>query len=476
MFLARLDSVGNLRWARQVGGSGATAHGASITVDNRGGLYVVGSCTGTLTVNTGPTSVVASPIFAAVLVLRCRATNGTTVWSRSVGSSGDYSTGETIAMRPGGSVFYIGGRLGGGTMSFAPLSVLAERRSGYVAAYTTAGAALWVRLCDNDGGLWGSSVQELAVDGSGCYATGFFSTAMELGGLSLPNSATISQTFVARLDPGSGAAVWLKASKAAVVGSLFSHVSRGSGLAVRGGACYVGGTFKGMELFGSYGLTAGPNLTGYLARYNAATGDVLWIKPLGFTSLAFGYTNTFVKVAANGARVVAAWGAEAPVRYSLLASHAPNGTYQWSVTSGGAGNSGASDVALRPDDAAAYWTGNFQLGSTFGPFVLVGPSSPASGFWVSVKPVVSGKLLPGMPAERISLYPNPAVDELRIGGLEQVTGPLKLTVYTALGKPVLTRMLDTAGLTLEVRDWQRGTYWVTLEGEFIHERHLVQVR
>ncbi|KAA9325818.1 T9SS type A sorting domain-containing protein [Hymenobacter busanensis] len=477
LFVARLDAAGNLIWVRQVGGAGASAYGSRIAFDGIGSVYVVGSFTGTLTVNTGAASTVASPIFAAVLVLRCSASSGTTLWSRGIGNDLDYSEGKSIAMKPGASIFYIGGRLGGGsTIDFGPVRVSPGRRTGFVAAYNVVGEAQWVTLGNHDGGVYGSRVNEVAVDDAGnCFATGFFSSALELGGLRLPDSNSPSQTFVARLQAATGVASWLKASKKPSLAFGTNDVSMGTGLAVYGKECYLAGTFKGNEIFDGTALFAGTTMTGYVARLNAGSGSQTWIQPVGNVSTAFGYTNTGVTLAANVNRVVAAWGTETVSRYSVLAAFSPAGALQWRLASGGPGSNGASDVALLGDQAV-YWTGNFESSGVFGPFTLTGPASPVSGFWarLTLDPLRTSS--PRLPAAPLALFPNPVVDELHVTGAGSATDPVRLTVYSALGKPVLLHELNETDYKLNVRSWPRGTYWVALESNSMHELRQIHLK
>lgn len=62
-------------------------------------------------------------------------------------------------------------------------------------------------------------------------------------------------------------------------------------------------------------------------------------------------------------------------------------------------------------------------------------------------------------AADLSLYPNPATEELHLEGLQAVKGNLTLNVYNTLGKLVLTRQLAPAQrLAINVRALPQGTY------------------
>jgi hypothetical protein len=461
LFIGRLDAGGNLKWARQVGGAGAAAYGKAISPDVLGGVFVAGSFHGTLTVNTGPTSVVGPAVYTAALLLRCAAATGTTVWSRGIGNNGYNSSAATVVAGPNATC-YLGGMAGGGSVNFNPIIMSMPNRTGYVAAYTSAGSAIWVKKCDHGGSPIGTSVDKVATDGAGnCYATGFFSTSLELGGLTLPSGGSVSrQTFVARLNPGSGSAVWLKGNTAATSGSE----SSGTGLSVNGSWCYLGGTFNGTENFGGgYTLTAGYPTTGYVAGYQSATGATVWVRPIG-------YANSGVAVAGDAGKVVATMGFEASTDYTKMVSYAPTGTFQWSQATSGPGSSSASDVALW--GSLVYWSGSFQPPCVFGPFTLSGFAGTTYGFLARLN-VTAAFARTGAP--RLDVYPNPAASELHVTGADAKDGPLQLTVYTAFGKPVLTQKVGVAKLTLDLRRWPRGTYWVALDGADTHERRQIQV-
>jgi hypothetical protein len=469
VFLARLDASGNLSWARQVGGSGAWADGAGIAVDGQGGVYLTGSFTGILTTNTGSGSLVGSLGYPSVLLMRCSAATGTAYWSRRVGNDSQACGGLAVAVGPG-AVGFVSGFVGD-NVSFGSLAVSAQRRSGFVAAYNSSGSALWATVAHTNGaatGQSGSAAQKVVVDGSGyCLVTGDYTTGLQFGGLQLSDNALFNtQAFVARLHPGTGQALWLKGA----TGSASGSTARGTGLAVTGSYCYVGGTFTGTVAFGgAYTMTAGYPTTGYVGRYDVATGATAWVRPLG-------YAATKVRVAAGSYDVLATVGVEAATDYSRLVCHAPSGVYQWELTTTGPGSSQPTDVA-QYGLGVAYWTGSWQGTCGFGPTTLAAPADATYAYLARVN--FTAAAARGSSQElssSVALYPNPGTATVQLHTSSAAQGPKKVTVYSSFGRLMLQRELRATDLTLDVRGWPRGSYWVQLEGSGTTERRQLQVQ
>ncbi|PJJ60490.1 T9SS type A sorting domain-containing protein [Hymenobacter chitinivorans] len=470
VFLARLDANGNLSWARQVGGSGASASGAGITPDGQGGLYVVGRFTGTLTANTGTGSLAGSLGYSSVLVMRCSASTGSAYWSRRVGTNESASGALAVAVGPG-AVGYVTGFVSG-NVTFGSYAVFGGRAAAFVAAYSAAGAVNWVTAGAIDplnGGISsasGSWASKVAVDGAGnCYVTGRFTTGLKLGGLQLADNGLFNpHSFVARLNPGTGTAVWLKGT----TGTVSADRADGTGLALYDGFCYVGGTFGGTVSFGGiYTLTTGNPTTGYLGRLDAATGTTAWVRPLGAAA-------TNVHVAAGAANVLATVGIDAVSDYSRLVSYAPSGVYQWALTATGPGSSKATDVA-QYGPGVAFWTGSWQGTCSFGPTTLTAPAGTSYGYVSRIHfTSPAARTAPDQLSSAPELYPNPGSGQIQLHTAS--AAPRTMRVYSSSGQLMLQQQVQAADVTLDVRNWPQGTYWVHLQGRGAPERQQIWVR
>ncbi|UOQ70991.1 T9SS type A sorting domain-containing protein [Hymenobacter cellulosilyticus] len=351
-------------------------------------------------------------------------------------------------------------------------AVQGGRSAAFVAAYSSAGAVNWVTAGATNavnGGISsasGSLASKVAVDGAGnCYVTGRFTTGLKLGGLQLADNAQFnSHSFVARLNPSTGAAAWLKGT----TGTVYADQANGSGLAIYGGYCYVGGTFGGTVSFGGiYTLTAAYPSAGYVGRFDAATGATAWVRPIGSAA-------TDVRVAASYSNVLATIGVDAAPDYARLVSHAPSGVYQWALTASGPGSSQATDVA-QYGAGVAYWTGAWQGTCSFGPTTLAAPAGTTYAYLAKINftsPAARATTDPlSGPSE---LYPNPGS-----GHIQFHTGsaaPRSMSVYSSSGQLMLQQQVQAADVTLDVRNWPQGTYWVHLQGSGSPERHQIWVR
>ena len=88
MFISKLDSSGNFIWAKQLGGTGADAAGASIAVDADGNVYTTGGFVGTADFDPGPGVFTLSAIgnfrTKASFVLKLDA-DGNFIWAKQTG-------------------------------------------------------------------------------------------------------------------------------------------------------------------------------------------------------------------------------------------------------------------------------------------------------------------------------------------------------------------------------------------------------
>src|SRR5262249_28262631 len=151
---SKLDTDGNLVWARAMGGAGEDSGGA-IAIDGSGNVFTTGGFEQTVDFDPGPgsfnlTSVNFSDIFVSKLD-----NAGNFVWARSMGGFTS-DLGQGIAVDASGSVYTTG----------------VEGAIIFVSKLSNAGSFIWAGsiggVNDNDG-------LGIALDGSDdIYTTGFF--------------------------------------------------------------------------------------------------------------------------------------------------------------------------------------------------------------------------------------------------------------------------------------------------------------
>jgi hypothetical protein len=164
-YLVKLDSRGQIQWARQLGGTGRDYMG-DVGVDAAGNVYTTGGFVGTMTLgNTTLTSKGATDAFVTKL-----SSNGDFLWSRSMGSAAN-DWGGGLAVDAAGNTYYTGWFAGPG--SFEGQATTAATYTGFLGKLNAAGNPVWTQVWGNGaGGGWGYRV---ALDGAGhIYVAGGF--------------------------------------------------------------------------------------------------------------------------------------------------------------------------------------------------------------------------------------------------------------------------------------------------------------
>ncbi|MCA8832557.1 SBBP repeat-containing protein [Hymenobacter pini] len=461
IMVVRYDASGNVKWARQIGGSGATAAGVSLALDGQGYAYVTGSyADAALTVNTGNTTI---PYAGGTLgtgrtcLVKLSATTGWAVWGRGAGGGSSTSrdcTPADVAVTAAGTCFVTGTY--GGYAQFGQLATGSSlKMTSYVAAYSSVGAVLWaissnpVSWAYYQSQAHGNSV---AADAAGnCYVSGNYSYSdFQLGGLQLSTSDA-SQSYVARLNPTTGQAVWLRGTTTATAPAS----ATGYGIAVVGSNCYVGGNFSGTIAFGgSYTLLAS-SPRGYLASYTTASGATSWVRPLLNAGGA-------IQVAASLASVVAA--GAVPYSGTLAAQgklwfFEPTGVSQGSVVIGG-GSSGASSKI----NGLGYAGTVLHVGGPFNGFCIFGNGGLATA---ETGPPAHYVARLTTAAQRTAhhtvaaVYPNPATEAFQV---LLPAGVRSASLYNQQGHVVRQLKVTQPTIFLPVQGLRPGLYWLRWQG------------
>ncbi|SES81353.1 hypothetical protein [Hymenobacter actinosclerus] len=189
---------------------------------------------------------------------------------RAVGAGANMATGTTVVAADAEGNLYQAGTFSNTTTVGGVTLVSQGGPDGFLAKYTADGTVLWVRQLGSAGADGAAAV---VVDAAGnAYVMGAFVGNIDLGsGLALSSRGTTqSKTFCIRYSP-QGAPQWVQQS------NDFNY-SAGSGLALdASGHLYLTGAMTGYFVLGTTPLTSPDNFTSntaYLARLNAATGQV----------------------------------------------------------------------------------------------------------------------------------------------------------------------------------------------------------
>ncbi|MGI8893796.1 MAG: SBBP repeat-containing protein [Bacteroidia bacterium] len=174
IYISKLDSNGNLIWAKSLGGS-AIDYGSSIGMDAGGYIYITGFFDGivdfdpNLSGNYYLTSAGGSDIY----ILKLDA-NGNFLWAKSMGGSlGD--EGNSIAIDAGGNIYTTG--YFRNTADFDPGSIFFNLTSAgsfdiFISKLDSSGNFLWA---NSMGGSFNDFGLSIAIDTAGnVYTTGYF--------------------------------------------------------------------------------------------------------------------------------------------------------------------------------------------------------------------------------------------------------------------------------------------------------------
>jgi hypothetical protein len=211
IFVSKLDSSGNLVWARSMGGADSD-YGIGIAVDSAGNVYSTGYFQGTVDFRPGPlhynlTSNGSTDVFVSKLN-----SSGFFVWARSMGgASSDYGNG--IAVDASGNVYATGDFLA--TADFDPgagtLNLTSHGdRDIFVCKLDINGNLDWAKAM---GGAAADRGRAIAVDSSGnACTTGYFQGIVDFrpgSGWYFLHSKGQEDIFISKLD-SSGNFVWAR--------------------------------------------------------------------------------------------------------------------------------------------------------------------------------------------------------------------------------------------------------------------------
>lgn len=106
IFVLKLDSSGNFKWAKNIGGLGAET-AKSICLDHYGGVYTTGYFNNTVDFDPGPGSYIISSLGSWDAFVSKLDTNGVFRWAKSFGATSDQIAGS-ITADLSGSVYSVG--------------------------------------------------------------------------------------------------------------------------------------------------------------------------------------------------------------------------------------------------------------------------------------------------------------------------------------------------------------------------------
>lgn len=282
IFIQKLDTNGNLMWAKHYGAPG-TNLGTGIITDALGNVYATGQFENTVTFDPdNPTSTLTSFGMADIFLLKLDAA-GNFLWVKQM-SGTNYDANNAITLDPEGNIYTTGHF--SGTADFDPSSEIVNltairNNDVFVQKFDNNGNLLWVKQMGGRGFEYGISIK---TDASGnVYTAGYFQNTVDFD----PGSGVVDLTsngkfdvFVQKLDP-SGEFLWAKQ----VGGTGDDRVHQ---MTIDNNAnIYLTGFFEGTVDFDPGNETLNYTSNGlkdiFILKLNT-DGDYLWAKQFGGTS------------------------------------------------------------------------------------------------------------------------------------------------------------------------------------------------
>lgn len=287
-FVQKLDSTGNLLWAKSMSGSGHCV-GNSITTDKHGNVYATGGFTGSVDFDpNGGTHLLSSNGHYDIFILKLDAA-GNLIWAISLGAEKADSP-QSITLNGTGNV-YIAGKFSR-TVDFDPGATTSNltatgyyQTDAFILKLDTNGNFVWAKNVGSSNSCMANSI---AVDLLGnVYTHGNFNGTVDFN----PNAGIFNLTaiavpgssfnmFILKLD-AAGNFIWAKQFEGTGLDHAYS-------IAIdKWGSIYTTGVFSETVDFdpssGTHLITATGKNDTYIQKLDAA-GNFVWAKNIGGTS------------------------------------------------------------------------------------------------------------------------------------------------------------------------------------------------
>lgn len=281
IFLAKLDSLGNLIWVDQFGGSsngnGAINFGYSIAVDMFGNIYLSGAFMDTTDIDPGPG------------IFNLTVSNGRKGFIAKFNKNGDLISANTVGGSWGESIvldknnhIYVSGHFYS-TVDFDPGPAVynltaqgVSKKDIFICKYDSLLNFVWVKQI---GGTEDDDISQMIIDyADNLYLTGYFSNVVDFdpgpGNINLTADSTPTNSYILKLD-SSGNFQWVN-----MLGADISYgVSVGPNHEV-----YITGSFSGTTDFNPLGNPVINNGMGqsdfFVSKYDN-NGGYIWTKVIG---------------------------------------------------------------------------------------------------------------------------------------------------------------------------------------------------
>lgn len=366
-FLAKYDPNGVLIWVQSINGS-KTKEVNDLTINAQNEIYITGHFEDQLFV--GDTTLMTDNA-ADAFVAKFRA-DGTTLWARNYGDSGSVEA-QRIEQLSTGELVISGHLEGGVTFAADTLVSVVTDLDIFVALLETDGTPRWGRI---GRGVFNNINRALFVDAADqIYLSGDFVGVLLIEGVELRTPDFIQNIYLIKLD-ATGNLLWARD----INQQVFNDASFGLDLAVRSNQVLLTGQFQGDLIIDELSLNSDGQAKGFIAGFEAASGQVKQLSKIAGTSLTLG-----------------------------------------------------TQIAVSSNDLVHIAGGNFE--TVFFDELSLASAGEVDFFVAQATPLFTNLVEPLKGLERVSIYPNPAGDYLRIDSSEEI---FKVMVFDTFGRFILS--------------------------------------
>lgn len=462
--IVKYNSMGDLIWAK--GFNSGQGFAVSITIDNSGFLYVVGTFGDTTLaidgISIANTSNPNEDIFIAKMD-----TLGNVIFIKDIGGTdGENATGISTD----GTYLYVFGRSYSTSVNFG--TTILNGGASFIAKYTNSGDCVWAKTVGTNNGFY-NGLNDVASDQNGnIYATGSFGgTSITFDTLTILNSGMSysNDMYIVKYDY-LGNLLWAKS----YFYNLGDSESGSRIITDTSGNLYVLGNFDAgiyldSILIENLSFTGDPSM--FIAKFDSL-GNAMWahsnhsqgtdlakdsdgnIYICGyFTDNHIAFGNFILHHTTSG--------------YSYLAKYNSIGIIQNAIGIGGGGNSPTPYTISLDNDKNVFVSGNFNS-----PDLIFGNSSLTnlgnqSMFAAKYGTLFTNGIKEHQEEQSIIIAPNPVTFTTTIRFSEEQKNS-KIRIFDMKGKEISTLIFSGKELTLDKGTMENGIYFLHITDQQFH--------
>lgn len=491
-YISKLDASGNFLWAKAFNGVGGFS-GIDIATDASGNVYSTGIFRTTSDFDPGEAIYNLTATGDADIYISKLDEAGNFIWAKALyGTEGNWNWSTSLAVDQATGDVYTTGHFYG-TVDFDPgagvFNLTAQGVSDiFISKLDHAGNFLWAISLGSTAEAHGLKI---IIDNSGnIYAAGGFQGTVDFDpgpGTHNLTSFDSADVYILKLDASGN---FLTALQLAGEGFEFIKDLK---IDPANGDIYAAGSFDGTVDFdpglGFFSLTANGEWDSYIVRLES-TGDFVWAKSVGGSNNEVLYSMALdVHSAHRGVYVMGSFsgtvdfdpgtgtydlssaGEEDPY---IIKLEVGSGDFIWAKRFGDTHTDIAVSMALDnagyPYLSGFFYSPDLSFATITGTTTFSNPDGNADAFVVKLDTTISTGIVNIESSNRISVYPNPAIEQLNICYPNASDKASLVTISDFTGKIIYqTNTLPIGRLEVNTRDFANGIYLVQIQTEEFRE-------